>query len=184
MLGPVNGGRSAWIGAGLLALALGCGNKEVSDSGNPFGTTSGTGSTAPGTGEAGSSEAGSMGSASETSEPTTGSPTGEGSTSSASNTNGSTSDDPTTGMPGDSTGPVGAGQLGECVGTDAWASCAQYCEAILEQCVPGGCDGMTVVYYNDVGACQAMEADGGDASACADPFAGGGGISFARCCCT
>ena len=73
--------------------------------------------------------------------------------------------------------------LGECVGLGAWTSCDMYCAAILEVCVESGCDGSTVVYYDDVNVCTAMTNGSGSAQSCSDGFDMSGQNSFARCCC-
>ncbi|MCA9710440.1 MAG: hypothetical protein KDK70_31660 [Myxococcales bacterium] len=180
-------GSNGWvIGVGLVAL--GCGDVEVGDeSGNPFGdgtaSSTGTSTTTPGTrgtAEDTAGTQGSQGTASTTDGPTTDASTAEGS---SGPTTGPTTGSATT-TASESSGGPGEGQLGECLGTGAWSSCAQYCEANLEFCVEGGCDGQTVVYYDDFGACTDLMPASGEATPCTEGFAMGGGISFARCCCT
>jgi hypothetical protein len=87
------------------------------------------------------------------------------------------------GTPDPTTGGVDGAALGDCIGTGAWDSCAQYCSARTQACVEGGCDGATVVYYGDVGDCTSRADGQPEADACDADFAMGGGISFARCCC-
>ncbi len=170
---------------GTMVLAIGCTDAETSDDaltslGEP--TTNPPTSTSMPTNGTGNDGASTMDSGTQT--PTTGAPTTDGSTSSAATTDTPTTDTPTTDTPTtDTSGNPGDGQLGECIGTGAWNNCAQYCSANLDVCVEAGCDGQTVVYYNDVGSCTDMEADGGEAIGCDEDFATGGGISFARCCC-
>lgn len=168
---------TAWLVASSLGL-MGCAPKQVAgESGDMFG-----GGTAATRGEVTGADTEAEAEDDDTSAGSVTSDDGPATTSATS----------TTGAPPQTTGPSdtgttgagpGEGQLGECIGVGAWSSCAQYCEAVLEQCVPGGCDGVTVAYYGDVGACTAMRADGGEASACGEGFTMGGGISFARCCC-
>lgn len=171
--------RSLGALLGLVSL-IGCTvtNDDGSDT-NPFGTTAPT-STATDDGTGPGSDAGTTagdGSASGT--PTTGTPT----TGTPDDTSSSGSPPPTSDGPSDSSGNPGDGQLGDCIGTGAWTSCAMYCQANLDVCVEGGCGGATVVYYKDAGDCSAEQADSSAATPCAEPFAMGGGISFARCCC-
>jgi hypothetical protein len=115
--------------------------------------------------------------------PTSGTPTTEAPT-----TDAPTTDEPppgtddATSAPGDTSGGNG-GTLGQCLGIGAWQSCAQACEAVTDTCVEAGCDGATVVYYPDVGACTALRDGSGAATPCGETFAMGGGVSFARCCC-
>lgn len=89
----------------------------------------------------------------------------------------------TAGDDGSDDAPPDGAALGECLGIGAWETCAQWCGANDQSCVEAGCDGATVVYYDDVGACTSMRAAEGDAAACDAGFAMGGGVSFARCCC-
>lgn len=164
----------------VATLVLGCADVGTGDDTNPFGdgttAASGQGTVAPDPtgGEASTATAG------ETAEATT----AEATTTAEASTSGPPpgTDDATT-APGDTSGGTGAGELGECVGIGAWTSCAQYCEAVLDVCVEGGCGGSTVVYYGDVNDCTAMAAGSGEATACDAAFMGGGGASFARCCC-
>lgn len=175
--------------SGLVVLALaGCGD----DSGDDDGLTGfGPGSTGSG-GEGGATEAASPTSApgEGSSEPTTASG-GDGTTVAGPGSDGATTEPPvgssgegSSGEESEATGaPPGGGELGECLGTGAWQSCAQWCSANDAACVEGGCDGATVVYYGDVDTCTSMGVGNGDAQACDADFQMGGGISFARCCC-
>lgn len=173
----------ALIGSSSLLLLVGCGDVDVDDGGNPFASaTDGTAGTAPVATSAATEAEG-------TSAPATSEATGESGPSTAPGSEGTTTTEPPSttgdesGQPGESSGNPGDGGLGECVGTGAWESCAQYCSAVLDTCVEAGCGGATVHYYNDVGACTAMETDSTSAQPCDEPFQMGGGISFARCCC-
>jgi hypothetical protein len=163
----------------VAMLVLGCADVDVGEDTNPFGD----GTAATGMGEA-TSPAGSEASTAATGMPTTDAPTtGAPTTTEASTSGPPPGTDDATSAPGDtSSGGSGEGELGECVGIGAWESCAQYCEAVLEVCVEGGCGGATVVYYGDVAACNAMRGNG-EATPCDEGFAMGGGASFARCCC-
>lgn len=175
--------------SGLVVLALaGCGD----DSGDDDGLTGfGPGSTGAG-GGGGSTEAGSPTSApgDGSSGPTTASG-GDGTTVAGPGSDGATTEPPvgsssegSSGEGSEDTGaPPGGGELGECLGTGAWQSCAQWCSANDAACVEAGCDGSTVVYYGDVDTCTSMGVGNGDAQACDAAFQMGGGISFARCCC-
>ena len=74
--------------------------------------------------------------------------------------------------------------LAECFGIGIWENCAQYCEANEANCVEGGCDGATVVYYGDANACIDMRSNGQSNQSCDAAFdEQGGGVSFGRCCC-
>ena len=176
--------RGAILGVFALSLSA-CGEENGGDDGlTGFGPgTTGATSDAP-TSAAGSGTSG----ADSSPGVSTTAADGEGSTAAD---DGPASDDASTEPPAgssdgpsESTGPPpGGGALGECLGTGAWQTCAQWCSANDSACVEGGCDGSTVVYYGDVDACTAMGQGQGDAQACDADFQMGGGISFARCCC-
>jgi hypothetical protein len=170
----------------VVMLVLGCADVGGGEDTNPFGD--GTAATSTATGEA--TGAASDGEASTAGTPTTGTPTTDATTTDPPTTADASSsgpppdtDDATTAPSDTSGGPTGNGELGECIGIGAWESCAQYCEAVLEVCVEAGCDGATVLYYPDVGACTAMRDASSAATPCDQGFAMGGGASFARCCC-
>lgn len=168
--------RSLGFLLGGVMVLDGCADVGGGEDTNPFGE--GTAAPITGTGEAASSASGdgstTGGAGSSTSTPTSGS--GDG-MSSGEGPGESTS------APSDTSGGAGEGTLGECIGLGAWESCAQYCEAVTEVCVAAGCDGATVVYYDDVAACIAMRGSNDEATPCNESFAMGGGVSFARCCC-
>lgn len=168
----------------VAMLVLGCADVGTGDDTNPFGdgTTAASGQATVEPDPTGG-EGSTAGSAEATGTVTTGTPTTDAPTTGEASTSGpppGTSEETT--APGDS-GGTGAGELGECVGIGAWESCAQYCEAVLDVCVEGGCNGATVVYYGDVADCTAMQGGSSEAAACDATFPGGGGASFARCCC-
>jgi hypothetical protein len=168
----------------VAVLVLGCADVGTGDDTNPFGdgTTAASGQETVGP-EPTSDEGTTAASGEATGTVTTGTPTTDAPTTEASTSGPPTGTSDATTAPGDtSDGGTGAGELGECIGIGAWQSCAQYCEAVLDVCVEGGCDGATVVYYGDVGDCQAMQGSG-EATACDTAFPGGGSASFARCCC-
>lgn len=168
----------------VAMLVLGCADVGGGEDTNPFGdgtTGAGTGMGPASSPTSGDTTGGSGGA--------TGTPTTEGPTTDAPTTDAPTTTEPppgtddATSTPGDTSGGPGQGALGECVGIGAWESCAQYCEAVTDTCVEAGCDGATVIYYPDVGACTAMRDGNADPMPCAETFAMGGGASFARCCC-
>lgn len=173
--------RAPWVPL-VATLVLGCADVGTGEDTNPFGD----GTAATGTDTSTPSPTGGDASTAGTGEATTEPTTTEAPTSAEASTSGPPpATDDATSTPGDSSssgGGSGAGELGECIGIGAWESCAQYCEAILDVCVEGGCDGATVVYYGDVAACNAMRGNG-EAAPCDEGFAMGGGASFARCCC-
>ena len=172
--------RAPWVPL-VATLVLGCADVGTGDDTNPFGD----GTVGTGTGTGAPSPTGGDASTAGTAEATTEPATTEAPTTAETSTSGPPpATDDATSTPGDSSsgGGPGAGELRECIGIGAWETCAQYCEAILEVCVEGGCDDATVVYYGDVEACNAMRGNG-EAMPCDEGFAGGGGASFARCCC-
>ncbi len=168
----------------LATLLLGCADVGTGDDTNPFGD--GTTGTGAGTAETpATSDTNTTGSDDASGGATTTSPTTDGPTTAEASSSGPPpgTDDATT-APGDTTnGGSGEGELGECIGLGVWESCAQYCEAVMEVCAESGCDGATLVYYDDVAACEEMQGSNGQATPCGEPFAMGGGVSFARCCC-
>lgn len=171
--------RAAKALLGLAPMVLACTAADDGGDTNPFGSTAPTSTiTEASTNDASTNEATTTAAtataATATEATTTGTPSD-----SSSGSPPSTSDGPAT----DGTGNPGDGQLGGCIGTGAWTSCAMYCEANLDVCVEAGCGGATVVYYKNVGDCTSDQADSSAATPCNDPFAMGGGISFARCCC-
>jgi len=175
--------RAPWVPL-VAMLVLGCTDVGGGEDTNPFGD--GTAASGTGTGEPNpptGGEASTAASGEATAEPTTATPTTDAPTTDAPTTGPPPGTDDATTAPEDTSGGSGEVELGECIGIGAWESCAQYCEAVLEVCVEAGCDGATVVYYGDVASCNAMQGNGGEATACDEGFAMGGGASFARCCC-
>jgi hypothetical protein len=166
-------------------LVLACADVGGGEDTNPFGDgTMGTG-TGTSASNPTSDEASTAGTGGATAMPTTESATTDAPTTAEASTSGPPPDtDDATSTPGDtsSDGGSGEGELGECLGIGAWESCAQYCEAILDVCIEGGCGGATVVYYGDVASCNAMRGEG-EATPCDEGFSMGGGVSFVRCCC-
>jgi hypothetical protein len=174
--------RSRVAGLGLIVLVGVAGCTVEGDDGdtNPFGTTAATATVASeGAAPTGDPTTAGEGSATGTSTTSTTSPTTTPGDTSSTGSSPETSGGPS----GDSSGDPGDGQLGGCIGTGAWASCAMYCEANLDACVEGGCDGSTVAYYKDATDCDASQPDGTEATPCDAPLVMDGGISFARCCC-
>jgi hypothetical protein len=171
----------------VVMLVLGCADVGGGEDTNPFGDGTAATSTATGnaTQAASDGEASTAGSGDATGTPTTDATTTDPPTTADASSSGPPpgTDDATTAPSDTSGGPTGPGELGECIGIGAWESCAQYCEAVLEACVEAGCDGATVLYYPDVGACTAMRDASSAATPCDQDFAMGGGASFARCCC-
>jgi hypothetical protein len=168
----------------LAMLVLGCADVDAGEDTNPFGDVTAATGTGQATSPASDGESTVGGSGGTTGMPTTEAPTTEAPTTAEASTSGpSSATDDATSTPGDTSGGPGEGELGECIGLGAWETCAQYCEAVLEVCVEGGCDGATVVYYDDVAACTAMRSSGSEATPCDGAFMMGGGVSFGRCCC-
>lgn len=170
----------------LAMLVLGCADVGGGEDTNPFGDgTAGTGiATGEATRAATSGEASTAGSGDVTGTSATDATGTDDAPPADTSSSGPTGTDDATTAPGDTSGgPTGSGELGECIGIGAWESCAQYCEAVLEACVEAGCDGATVHYYPDVGACTAMRDASAQGTPCDEGFAMGGGASFARCCC-
>lgn len=172
----------------VAMLVLGCADVGGGEDTNPFGDgTAATSTAGPGdaTQTASEGEASTAGSGDATGTTATDTPTTDAPTTADASSSGPPpgTDDATTAPSDTSGGPTGNGEISECIGIGAWESCAQYCEAVLEACVEGGCDGATVLYYPDVGACTAMRDANAEATPCNEEFAMGGGASFARCCC-
>ena len=169
---------------GLFMLLVGCTVEGDNGDTNPFGTDAATGAaTSTATGEGSGSDPSATGAGSATGPSSTTSTSTTSTTSPPGDTSTSSPPGTSDGPPRDSSGSPGDGQLGGCIGTGAWTSCAMYCEANLDVCVQGGCGGATVVYYKDATDCEAQQVDSTEATPCDQPFAMGGGISFARCCC-